>query len=305
MKASIIFAIAILLGDGARVAAAAADLAEVRELYAAASYEEALAAIETLEAPAQPELVEQLRALCLLGLGRTQDAERSLERLIVMKPLYAVPDDASPRLLKMFGDVRRRSLPAAARQLYARAKTSYDKKEYGAAATQFGEVIAIAKHPDAAAHGAALEDLRQLAEGFKTLSETELAARKAAAEAQAAAAAAAVKPPPPPTPAAPTRYSSGDRDVQAPVALNRTLPSWKPTNPLIAQRTFRGLLEVIVNEEGTVEWAQIAKATMPAYDAELMDATKNWRFRPAMRLGVPVRYQLSLEIVLLPTRQDD
>src|SRR5687768_14198118 len=91
--------------------AAAPDLAEVRELYASASYEEALAAIDTLEAPNQIEAVEQLRALCLLGLGRTKEAERSLERIVVAKPLYSIPDDASPRLVSLFKEVRKRSLP--------------------------------------------------------------------------------------------------------------------------------------------------------------------------------------------------
>ena len=74
----VLSALVFLLAAPAGVAAAP-DLAEVRELYAAASYEEALAAIDTLEAPNQIEAVEQLRALCLLGLGRTKEAERSLE----------------------------------------------------------------------------------------------------------------------------------------------------------------------------------------------------------------------------------
>ena len=280
--------------------AAAPDLAEVRELYASASYEEALAAIDTLEAPNQIEAVEQLRALCLLGLGRTKEAERSLERIVVSKPLYAIPEDASPRLVSLFKEVRKRSLPTAARELYARAKTSYDSKQYGAAATGFGEVVAIAKHPDAAAQGAALEDLRQLAEGFKTLSESAVAAEKAAADAKAAAAAAAARPASPPAPVAPALYSSRDAGVQAPVAIERRLPAWKPGNSIVAQRSFRGTLEVIINDQGVVEWAGMSKPTLENYDQELLNLTKSWRFRPATKDGAAVRYQLAIEILLTP-----
>ena len=302
MKLSSIVALTVALTLASATASVAApDIAEVRELYASASYEEALAALETLKAPDQAELVEQLRALCLLGLGRNQEAERSVERIITSKPLYAVPDDASPRLVSLFTNVRKRTLPAAARQIYARAKTSYDGKQYTAAAAGFSEVLTIVKHPDAAAHTASLDDLRQLAEGFRALSESAIAAEKAAA---AAALAAATPPPAPAPPAVPTPkpvYSTGDEGVSAPVAINRSLPSWKPTNPMLSQRSFRGMLEVIINEEGLVEWAAVTKATFPTYDASLIEATKSWRFRPATRQGVAVRYQLALEIVLQPT----
>jgi hypothetical protein len=285
---------------------AAPDLAGVRELYAAASYEEALAAIDTLEAPDQLEAVEQLRALCLLGLGRTKEAERSLERIVMSKPLYLVPEDASPRLVSLFKEVRRRSLPTAARELYARAKSSYDSKQYSAAATGFSEVLAIAKHPDAAAHVAALEDLRQLAEGFKTLSESAVASQRAAAEAKATAAAAAAAKPPPPPASALALYSSRDAaGVQAPVAIDRRLPVWKPGNSILAQRSFRGTLEVIINDQGLVEWAGMSRPTLENYDQELIALTKSWRFRPATKDGAAVRYQLALEIVLTPPARDE
>jgi TonB family protein len=282
-------------------AGAAPDLAEVRELYASASYEEALAALETLKVPDQAELVEQFRALCLLGLGRNMEAERSVERIVASKPLYSVPDDASPRLVTLFKDVRKRTLPAAARQVYARAKTSYDGKDFPAASAQFAEVLAILKHPDAAGHAASLDDLRQLAEGFRALSESAIASQKAAAAAALAAAAPQPAPAPPPVPTPKPVYSTTDAGISPPVAITRTLPGWKPTNPLLSQRTFRGMLEVIINEEGLVEWAALSKATIAAYDAALLAATKTWRFQPATRQGVPVRYQLALEIVLLPS----
>ena len=58
-------------------AGAAPDLALVRELLASASYAEALEVLGSLESADNAEVVEQYRALCLLGLGRTADAERA------------------------------------------------------------------------------------------------------------------------------------------------------------------------------------------------------------------------------------
>ena len=62
------------------MALAAPDLANVRDLYAAASYAEALEVLGGVEGTDNTEVVEQYRALCLLGLGRTADAEKALER---------------------------------------------------------------------------------------------------------------------------------------------------------------------------------------------------------------------------------
>jgi hypothetical protein len=287
-------------------ALAGTDLARVRELYAAASYEEALEALKGVEATDNVEVVEQYRALCLLGLGRTTDAEQALERIVMRRPLYVIPAaDVSPRLVTLFRDVRRRSLPGAARQLYARAKASYDSKDHAAAAGQFKDVMAIANDPDMASQGQALAELKQLAEGFLLLSE--------------AAIAAAAPPPPAPTPpppqpspvvevakvkSVPRVYTAADQDVIAPQAITRAMPGWNPPNPLVARRSFRGVLEVIVNEQGIVEWAGMSTATFPSYDAELISTTKTWRFRPATKNGEPVKYRQAVEVVLMASREE-
>src|SRR5262245_13218459 len=278
-------------------AGAAPDLANVRELYASASYAEALEVLGSVESADNTEVVEQYRALCLLGLGRTADAERALERIVLRRPLYMIPAaDVSPRVVTMFHDVRRRALPGAARQLYTRAKASYDSKDHATAAGQFKDVLALVNDPDAAGEGQALAELKQLAEGFLALSE-------------AAIAAAATPPPPAPAPPpiaevakaprVPRVYTTADSDVVPPQAINRTMPGWRPPSLLVAQQSFRGMLEVIINEQGTVEWAGITKQSFPSYDADLVPATKAWRFKPATKNGEPVKYRLAVEVLLL------
>jgi len=292
----------LLLVSAPTMSLAAPDLANVRELYAAASYAEALEVLGGVQGADNTEVVEQYRALCLLALGRTADAEQALERIVLRRPLYVVPAaEVSPRLVTMYHDVRRRSLPGVTRQAYARAKTSYDAKDHKAAAEQFKDVLALMNDPDAAGQASSLTELKQLAEGFLALSEAALVA--------------AAPPPPPPTPApvsepvkaasAPRVYTTADADVVAPQPINRAMPGWRPPSPLIAQQSFRGVLEVIINEQGLVEWAGMSKASFSSYDAELISATKQWRFRAATKGGQPVKYRLAVEVQLLAARDED
>jgi len=287
-------------------AGAAPDLANVRELYASASYAEALEVLGSLESTDNTEVIEQYRALCLLGLGRTADAEKALERIVMRRPLYMIPAaDVSPRVVTMFHDIRRRSLPGAARQLYVRAKASYDSKDHAAAVSQFKDVLALVNDPDAAAEGPSLTELKQLAEGFLALSQAAVVAAAAPPPAPAPAPAAAPVAEVTKAPSVPRVYTASDADVVAPQAITRTMPGWRPPSALIAQQSFRGTLEVIVNEQGIVEWAGIAKPSFPSYDADLLSATKAWRFRPATKRGEPVKYRLAVEVVLLASSREE
>jgi TonB family protein len=290
---SLALALSLVAQDRVTVAQSA-DMSAIKELYASASFEEALTKISSIEDAVGIEQAEQYRALCLLGLGRTSEAEQSLERMVVANPLYIVPDaDVSPRLVSMFREVRRRILPSAARDLYAEAKSNYDGKRYGPASTQFRELLAVIADSDMAEHAQGLSDLKMLADGFLKLSEAEQTAARRAAEQQAAAVVAAqqqaLMPPP--------IYGDSDAGVTAPVELERRMPAWNPS-PAVAGFEYRGLLEIVVSEQGQVEGAFMRRPSHPAYDAPLLNAVKAWRFRPATRDGAPVKYRKAFEIVL-------
>jgi thioredoxin-like negative regulator of GroEL len=99
------------------------ELGNAKTLYAQASYEDALTQLNGITDADTANQVDQYRALCLLALGRDREAQASLERIVVRAPLYVVKDDdASPKLVKLFQQVRQRTLPAAAKDLYARAR---------------------------------------------------------------------------------------------------------------------------------------------------------------------------------------
>lgn len=317
--------------------ARAADLASARALYAAASYEEALTMLASIENTESLEQVNQIRALCQLALGRTDDAREAIQAIVMHNPLYQIEsNDVSPKLVALFHEVRQQTMPAAARALYARAKSRYDAKEWRQASVQFTALLTLLADKDAAEPRAALSDLRQLGEGFLALARTEIAADERRAEearkadearraeeereaAQAAAAAEAARKesevaatPSPPArapstggaglaPTSATRiYSVDDRDVTPPVELSRAMPRWVPPSAAIAAMTLSGLVELVIDEAGAVAAVSIVKPIAPRYDQALSALARSWRYRPAMRSGQPVRYRQLLEIVLRP-----
>jgi len=286
---------------------ARADLETAKALYAKASYEEALTRLSQVDDVEQVNEVEQYRALCLLALGRPDEAQRSLEQIVTRAPLYTMSEaDVSPRLIAMFHDIRKRLLPLAAKDLYANGKASFDRKDFATASTQLRQLVTLLSDQSLIESAPSLSDLKQLAEGFLRLSDAEGAAAAARPPPpQPIASPAPVNAPPevptaPAPPAAPTIYSTTDKDVTPPAEIQRSLPRWIPPNPVARRSTFRGIVEVVVDERGMVESAAIRQSVTPLYDPDLLTTAKTWRFRPATRLGKPVKYRMMFEVVLQP-----
>jgi TonB family protein len=258
-------------GDGAR-----APVEEVRRLYGAAAYEDALARLSALDGSEDTNLLDQYRALCLIGLGRVADADQALERIVLRSPMFQIGEgEASPDFLARFAAVRRRVLPIAAHRMYARAKTAFEVKEHEAAAASLREILLVLD-PEAIAVSVDLANLRQLAEGLLRLTDAELAASTR------------------------TVYSALDSDVTPPVEIDRAMPAWNPPAEH-AWRWFRGVVQVVVDERGNVERAQLLQSVAEFYDAALVQAARGWRFQPARRDGQPVKYRKLIDITMRPT----
>jgi len=284
------------------VGATLVDLAAVRELYASASFEEALSRLSAAENLADVDLAEQYRALCLLALGRTDEAEKALERILVRKPFYTIAvSEVSPRLVAMFREVRRRVLPDAARSFYSKGKASFEQKDFADASTALKQLLAILDDEEMAGQESSFADLKLLGEGFLKLAEAELAAAAKAA-------------PPgnggPGDSSGPRLYSGDDLDVRPPTVIRQDLPTWVAPRQVIPGTEYRGVLEVVVDGSGTVESAAMRQPlTGPAgsdalsqelrrYEAELVSAAKGWQFRPATLNGQPVKYRRLVGILL-------
>jgi hypothetical protein len=222
--------------------------------------------------------------------------------MVTETPTYTIPEaEVSPRLVEMFRDVRKRLLPATAKTLYARGKTSFDLKQYGAASADFTELLSILGDPDMGV-GADLDDMKMLAEGFQQLAELQVVAEaKARSDAQARAlAAAAATPGPPARPAMPIIYAASHPDVVPPVDRERRMPAWNPPTQLARTAQYRGVLELVISERGTVDSAILRDSVAAFYDDILLGAAMDWRFQPATRNGQPVKFRKLIEIVHEP-----
>jgi TonB family protein len=284
-------------------AQASGDLATARDLYASAAYDDALAVLNRLRSADHPagqsRTIEQYRAFCLLALGRASDAEQAIEAVVVAEPSYLPSDsDASPRVRSAFTTVRRRMLPTIIQQQYAQAKAAFDRKDFGAAAEGFRQVLAGLADPDVAAEAKQppLVDLRQLASGFGELS-AKAAAPPTAPPAPAPALAAAPVAVAPSIPPPPRIYNAGDPNVMPPVAMNQALPPY-PGQVLIPRS---GKIEVVVDESGAVESAVMIGSVTAAYDRLAVTAAKNWRFKPATKDGTPVKFRKVVQITIRKT----
>jgi TonB family protein len=264
-----------------------------RDLYASARYDEALAVLNDLRpadaanAVSDRKSIEQYRSLCLLALGRGTEAESAIAAVVTADPAYLPGEvEASPRVRAAFSDVRRRLLPDIASSRYAEAKALFDRKDYATAATHFRQVVRLLDDPDM---GGKLSDLRTLVTGFLDLS----------------VAATPPPEPPKPVPAAPVAptvpqpdpnriYTMGDRDVTAPVVIRQQMPPLTSTMKL--QSRGRGIVEVVIDEQGRVTNIAVRESVHPLYDAELLSAGKDWKYQPATFLGKPVRYRKLIQI---------
>jgi TonB family protein len=299
--------IALLVQAGA--AGAQDSLAAARQLYAAASYDEALAMLDRLKSggasdPAAASLIEQYRAFCLLAVGHQPDAERAMESLVAGDPTFRPDDTISPRLQSVFRDVRKRTLPGVVRQRYAGAKASFDEKAYQTAADQFDAVLRLLEAPDVVAADPALADLRTVAVGFRDLAKAAAAPSAVSAAAAAPSAAPGSSPSDPSAPAAPESrparavYTVDDPGVTAPVAIKQNLPPWPQGIPKATVRGRRAILDIAINEAGNVESVVVRESIVDWYDEALIKEAKGWSYKPANKAGAPVRYRKLMQVVV-------
>ena len=279
--------VAIAIGHN-RPVLAQEPLARARTLYAAAAYEEALAALGADDSPQG----QQYRALCLLAIGRTRDAERTVQALIESSPTFLVSDeDTPPRFVALVARVRQTVLPTVLRRKFADARAQFQSKHYAAASAEFTEVIALtadpvlANLPDAA-------DIRLLASGFDDLAK----ASTAAVAAPAPAPAPTPLPPDAETPAGGSATPNAENriarpapraEVEAAVAIRQVMPRW-PASAGPQPTGAKGVVKVLIGADGRVKNAVMQTSLHPRFDIELLAATRQWRYKPATLRGQPV-----------------
>ena len=276
------------------IGAAADSLSNARDLYAAAAYEDALRMLERLESGeggAGPEAasVAEVRAYCLLALGRSADASSAIAVVVSADPTYRPSGaDASPRVRAAFSEVRRKMLPAIVQKQYGTAKAAFDAKEFAAARDGFAALLNALADPDLADAAAQppLSDLRTLAGGFRDLAASAAVPPPIAARTQPIAVSAA---------ALDSRiFTADDTRVTPPVVTRQSLPNFVMQG--VAPRN--GVLELLIDEHGDVEEAVLRAGVTPRYDQQLLSAAREWRYTPATLDGKPVRYRKLVQVTV-------
>jgi tetratricopeptide (TPR) repeat protein len=280
----------------ATTAVAQENLKRAVDLYESAAYEEALAELGRLKTEATGNAVAEIdhyRALCLMALNRSAEAERVIESLVNTDPLYQ-PDaaGASPRVRASFNAVRQRVLPGVARQLYIDAKALFDRKVYAEAATALERTVKVIDDVEAT-QKSDLTDLRLLAAGFLEL------ARASAPR------------PPAKTEAVGALAPSNQRNQAEPavtllpattnlVVLKQDLPPLPFSLSAAGKQEYRGVLELEIDVNGRVSDVKIVQPVHVLYDILLLQAAREWTYEAPRVAGKPIVSRKRVEIVLRP-----
>jgi hypothetical protein len=283
------------------------SLNAAKELYASAAFEDALSVLSRLDsgtanAPEIDRQIDEYRAFCLYALGRTAEAESVVESIVRKEPLTRLDKaDASPRrtwrnsspvskgLETMFTNVRKRLLPSLIRERFQAIRGALNKNDFGSAEPHLAEArLMITEAENLGVKDEGLADLGVLVDGFLQI------IRSTADE----------RPQPEPLPAPPEPggepiYSIGDEGVSPPVTLNQHVPPMTQ-EMLQISRSLRtnGILDIVIDENGRVVETIVRRSVIPSFDTLLVRAAaRYWKYQPAMKDGVPVRYVKTLVIV--------
>jgi len=268
---------------------------QVAKLYESAFYDQALtlaARVTTDSATAASEL-QQLRTLtllCELALGRDVEAGRTAEEIARVQPLPSPGEaDLPPPVRNMLADVRGRLVPDLARERYQRGRERMEQKNYADALADFEFVISLIDNGAApAASQPALADMRLLAIGFR-----DLTASKVPAPAVETAA--------PSAPVAAVRTTPVTRATQVtqPEPLRQQVPAFVSARgtPLGAESpSQKGVLEFTIGKDGSVTAARMTTPINPLYDAMVIRAARQWKYRPGLADGVPIEVVKTMTI---------
>lgn len=270
-------------------------LTKAKALYDAAKYEEAL----TVLAPVHEPEAQQYRALCMLALGRPQDASGEVDSLIASAPTFEPStEDVPPRFVSLVSDAKKRLLPRIARKTFNEAREQFKSGDRAEALKKFDLVVTLASTATFKDTSDA-EDLRTLASGFIELAQASASARPApttpvpapeppkvaettttptAAPMPATAKATA----PPPSATTPPAAA----EVRQPIAVRQTIPAIP--SGISGQGSPTASVRVEIGTDGHVVNASMQQASHPLYDRLVLQAAREWLYTPAMLNGRPV-----------------
>lgn len=302
-------------------------LMKAKALYADASYDEALTVLKSSDAAE----AHQYRALCLIALGRTQEAERALEAFINAAPTYAIDAaDLPPRMVAMYTQTRRRIIPSVVKRMFTEARADFQAKNMTGARDKFEKILTLTQDP-AMANSADAVDLQLLvasyidivknsaptpvqanapvivgtfaapapiASGSSNVTATSPAssgARTAVLPASATTSTAMAT-----TPATAMTSSPGaampaaaTRQVVPASTIRQNFPAFTTTG---SARPMSGAVRLTIGADGKVSKAVMEIPIEPRYDARVLAAARGWLYKPATLGGEPIQSEKVVHI---------
>lgn len=329
-------ALLALFVGAARSVSAQESLAAAKDLYAAASYEEALKMLRGLELTeaAEKREGEQYQVFCLIALDRMPEAEEVVAQILQSDPLYSPnKDEASPRVVQMFDAVRAKAAPGLAKDLFADGKAAMEKKEREVALQKFELLLKVIER-SGGTENTLLDELKLLATGYVGLARAMAPAKPAAVPTLPPSTTAANGNSAPPngngTPSANGSVANGNGSHTngtgnpsngtgtgstpangSPAGGTTVLPAgfvpavplterFPPYDPKFLGRAnqYKGSIRLRISADGRVENAEIVQSIHQFYDARLLDAALTWRYRPATLKGVPLASERTVVVQL-------
>jgi TonB family protein len=93
-------------------------------------------------------------------------------------------------------------------------------------------------------------------------------------------------------------YTAADEGITPPVVLEQRHPQLtNEMKAIVKAWQMRGVLSVMIDETGRVVDAAIRPSLNPSFDAVILGTVRQWKYLPAKKDGVPVRYLKMVALV--------
>ena len=97
-------------------------------------------------------------------------------------------------------------------------------------------------------------------------------------------------------PVEPIIYPGDEPGIVPPEIIKQDVPAIPSS--IVGMTRSNGVLELVIDEEGRVISIALRARVHPLYDSALMNAARDWKYRPAKLNGTPVRFRKLLQVTV-------
>jgi hypothetical protein len=212
---------------------------------------------------ADPEELFASRAPTVSVAEPTERIRRVFDTRLLANPFYELsPQDATPEAIEALRDSKRVLLPSLARRDFLRSQAAFEMSDYEEAISYAERALQIIDDNDLQPIPSELRDgVRQLLRQAREAREREVD----------------------------RVYTVADEGVVPPAELHRQLPTEPPLGLAVGAV---GQLEMVIGRDGVVEVIRLHTPLNRFHERMIVSAAKAWRYEPATRRGLPVRFRL-------------